>query len=75
MLLVAEVARPRNRYDIRRWATVFPLGMTAVSTLNTGAAAGIPAFWPIGDVLLVIAVGAWLLTCAALWKARRPARS
>ncbi|WP_225729445.1 MULTISPECIES: tellurite resistance/C4-dicarboxylate transporter family protein [unclassified Nocardia] len=75
VLLVAEVARPRNRYDIRRWATVFPLGMTAVATLNTGAAVGIPAFRPIGDALLGIAVGAWLLTCAALWRARRPARS
>ncbi len=26
VLLAAEIARPRLRYDVRRWATVFPLG-------------------------------------------------
>jgi hypothetical protein len=28
-LALAEVARPRLRYDVRRWATVFPAGMYA----------------------------------------------
>lgn len=35
-LLVAEVVRPRLRYDQRRWATIFPLGMTAAAALSVG---------------------------------------
>ncbi|WP_344343617.1 tellurite resistance/C4-dicarboxylate transporter family protein, partial [Kitasatospora putterlickiae] len=38
VLAVAELLRPRLRYDLRRWSTVFPLGMTAVASLSTGGA-------------------------------------
>ncbi|NQE86735.1 hypothetical protein HPY32_06965 [Nocardia terpenica] len=66
VLLVAEAVRPRKHYDIRRWATVFPLGMTAVATLRTGAALGISYLHPLGGALLAIAVAAWVLASAGL---------
>ncbi|MFD4868205.1 hypothetical protein [Streptomyces sp. NPDC058412] len=66
VLLTAELRHPRPRYDIRRWATVFPLGMTSVACLSVAAPAGIGWLRPLGEVLLWIAVGAWLLTFAAL---------
>ncbi|WP_245721362.1 tellurite resistance/C4-dicarboxylate transporter family protein [Nocardia pseudovaccinii] len=66
ILMVAEVIRPRPEYDIRRWATVFPLGMTAVATLTTSTAIDLPALCALGDLLLLVAVGAWALTFAVL---------
>ncbi|MFD9909118.1 tellurite resistance/C4-dicarboxylate transporter family protein [Streptomyces sp. NPDC059063] len=59
VLLVAEVARPRPRYDVRRWATVFPLGMTAVASLSTGVVGGVDGLRALGRVLLWVAVGVW----------------
>ena len=55
VLPAAEVARPRLRYDMRRWATAFPLGMTAAATLSVAAAVG--AGWPRepGQVLVWVA--------------------
>jgi tellurite resistance protein TehA-like permease len=61
VLLIAEVMRPRLRYDVRRWSTVFPLGMTAAASLSVSAAAAIPWLRGLGQVLLWIAVAAWLL--------------
>lgn len=66
ILMVAEVIRPRPEYDIRRWATVFPLGMTAVATLATGAVTDLPALRTLGNLLLLFAVSAWVLTFTAL---------
>ena len=37
-LLLAEVLRPRLRFDARRWSTVFPLGMYAVCSFAAGGA-------------------------------------
>lgn len=39
VLLVAEALRPRLRYDVRRWATVFPMGMTSAATLSVAVGA------------------------------------
>ncbi|MBD3575882.1 tellurite resistance/C4-dicarboxylate transporter family protein [Streptomyces sp. KD18] len=76
VLLGAELRAWRPRYDIRRWATVFPLGMTAAACLSAAGATGVAGLRPLGAVLLWIAVAAWLLTCAALAATglrRRPA--
>lgn len=64
VLAVAELGWPRLRYDVRRWATVFPMGMTAVATLSVATAVG--DFWlkgP-GQVLLWISVAVWLAVAA-----------
>ncbi|MFE9934558.1 tellurite resistance/C4-dicarboxylate transporter family protein [Streptomyces sp. NPDC005533] len=74
VLLTAELRHPRPRYDIRRWATVFPLGMTSVACLSVADPAGIAWLRPLGEVLLWIAVGAWLLTFAALLASHLNAR-
>lgn len=65
VLLAAEAVRPRPRYDIRRWSSVFPLGMTATACLSAAAPTGVPWLRPLGTVLLWVAVGACVLTCAA----------
>ncbi|MGY4741132.1 tellurite resistance/C4-dicarboxylate transporter family protein [Streptomyces sp. ATMOS53] len=76
VLLIAEVAWPRPRYDVRRWATAFPLGMTAAATLSVAAAVDVPALKGPGEVLLWAAVAAWLVVAAlALAAARALVRS
>ncbi|MFJ5138696.1 tellurite resistance/C4-dicarboxylate transporter family protein [Streptomyces sp. NPDC088707] len=62
VLLGGECARPRLGYDVRRWATVFPLGMTAVASLSVAAATGVAWLETSGRVLLWIAVAVWLPT-------------
>ncbi|MFJ6741595.1 tellurite resistance/C4-dicarboxylate transporter family protein [Streptomyces sp. NPDC091279] len=69
VLAVAEAVRPRPRYDVLRWATVFPLGMTAAATLAVGSAARLPWLRGPGQVLLWIAVAGWL--AVAVGAARR----
>lgn len=64
VLAVAELLWPRPRYDVRRWATVFPMGMTAAAALTVATAVDVS--WPkgLGRVLLWIAVAAWLVMAA-----------
>ncbi|WP_071337668.1 tellurite resistance/C4-dicarboxylate transporter family protein [Streptomyces albidoflavus] len=69
VIAVAELRWPRPGYDPRRWATVFPLGMTAVAALTAAGEVG-PATsgWlePLGRVLLWVAVAVWALVAAGL---------
>nr|WP_256070049.1 tellurite resistance/C4-dicarboxylate transporter family protein [Streptomyces sp. DvalAA-14] len=67
-LVYAEIRRPRLSYDVRRWSTIFPLGMTAVASLSLSTSAGVDWLEPLGRVLLWVAVGAWLLTFSGLVK-------
>ncbi|MFH0516711.1 tellurite resistance/C4-dicarboxylate transporter family protein [Streptomyces sp. M41] len=60
ILLAAEIAWPRPHYDVRRWATAFPMGMTAAATLSVAAAVDVPWLEAPGEVLMWIAVSAWL---------------
>lgn len=64
VLVFAEARWPRPRYDMRRWATVFPMGMTAVATLSVAVAVG----WlrTPGQVLLWVTVTAWVLALVGL---------
>ncbi|MEU6377662.1 tellurite resistance/C4-dicarboxylate transporter family protein [Streptomyces sp. NPDC046909] len=71
VLLVAEVVRPRLRYDVRRWATVFPMGMTSAATLSVAAALDVPWLRTPGQVLLWMAVAAWLAVAAGAVGAAR----
>ncbi|MFH9576077.1 tellurite resistance/C4-dicarboxylate transporter family protein [Streptomyces sp. NPDC017454] len=76
VLLAAEIAWPRIRYDVRRWSTVFPLGMTAAATLSVAAVIDVPWLEAPGQALLWIAVAAWLVVAAgALAQARAGLRS
>ncbi|MDC0765836.1 tellurite resistance/C4-dicarboxylate transporter family protein [Streptomyces sp. HD] len=64
VLTVAEIGWPRPHYDVRRWATVFPMGMTAAATLSVSTAMDVPWLRTPGEVLLWIAVVAWLAVAA-----------
>jgi tellurite resistance protein TehA-like permease len=70
VLAVAEVYRPRPHYDIRRWATVFPLGMTAVASLLTSTAAKVAWLDTLGRVLVWIAFAVWGLTLIGFIRSR-----
>jgi tellurite resistance protein TehA-like permease len=61
-LIVAEVRWPRPSYDVRRWATVFPLGMYSVMSTTTGGVAGINGLTQFGHVAAWFALAAWLAT-------------
>ncbi|SEG45128.1 Tellurite resistance protein TehA [Actinacidiphila yanglinensis] len=74
VLAGAEFVRPRLGYDLRRWSTVFPLGMTAVATLSTSQAAKVHRLHGLGSVLLWIALAAWLLVAAG-WLAATARRN
>ncbi|MGW5639085.1 tellurite resistance/C4-dicarboxylate transporter family protein [Streptomyces sp. NPDC003832] len=71
VLLAAEFARPRTGYDVRRWATVFPLGMTAAATLSVAAALDVSWLEGPGEVLLWIAVAVWLVVAVGAVRAFR----
>ncbi|MER5557407.1 MULTISPECIES: tellurite resistance/C4-dicarboxylate transporter family protein [unclassified Streptomyces] len=75
LLLAAEAYRPRPRYDIRRWSTVFPVGMTAAAALFTSDATGIGALHTLGAVVLAIAVAAWLLALAGFVRTQLASRT
>ena len=73
VLLVAEAVRPRPRYALERWGTVFPMGMTAVAALSVSAALGVSWLKGLGEVLLWISVAAWVVVAAgAVRDARGP---
>ena len=73
VLLTAEAEWPRPHLDVRRWATVFPLGMSAAAALSAGTALGIGALHALGTLLLWVAAAAWLtlLTDLAVHHARK----
>jgi tellurite resistance protein TehA-like permease len=71
VLLAAEFLRPRLHFDIRRWATVFPLGMTGVAALSVAAAEHYSWLHTPGQVLTWIGAVAWLATVAAMLYAGR----
>ena len=65
-LVVCEIARPRLRYDVRRWASVLSLGLYAACSFVTGKVAGIAAISDFGHVWTWIAFTGWLLALAGL---------
>lgn len=71
-LLAAEAIRPRLGYDVRRWATVFPVGMYAACSFVTDSAAGVPAATSFARVWVWVAVALWVvLSLAACRRAAR----
>ena len=61
VLVTAELLRPRLGYDVRRWGTVFPLGMYAACSFATGRVTGITGIIEFGRVWTWIAFTASLL--------------
>lgn len=65
VLLAAEVIRPRLRYDIRRWATVFPVGMVAAASFDVGQAARVQGPVQFARVWVWIGFALWCVVLAA----------
>lgn len=66
--LTGEVLRPRLSYDVRRWATVFPLGMYAACSFATGQVTGITGTADFGHGWTWVAFTASLLVLAGLFR-------
>jgi len=62
VLVICEVRWPRLGFDVRRWATAFPLGMTAAATMTAASSTALDGLWPIGVALTWPAV----VVCAVL---------
>ncbi|MGY0018139.1 tellurite resistance/C4-dicarboxylate transporter family protein [Streptomyces sp. cg35] len=75
VLAVAEVLEPRFTYDVRRWSTVFPMGVTAVATLSVATAVETSWLKGPGQVLLWIAVAVWLVTAVGAARSAGAVRS
>jgi tellurite resistance protein TehA-like permease len=73
VLVATELVSPRTRFDIRRWATVFPLGMYAACSFEVGRLHGLHALRSFASVWTWVSVAVWLLvgigTLARLQKA------
>jgi tellurite resistance protein TehA-like permease len=61
VLLTAELRAPRLRYDLRRWSTVFPIGMYAVCSSATSSVGGIGGIGTFADVWIWIALAVWAI--------------
>jgi tellurite resistance protein TehA-like permease len=66
VLIVCEVAKPRLTYDVRRWATVFPLGMYAACSYAAGQVTGITGITSFGQVWTWVALAAFLVALAGM---------
>jgi tellurite resistance protein TehA-like permease len=69
-LVIAEVVRWRPHYNVRRWSTVFPVGMYAAASFVVGEVTHTPAITDFAHVWLWVAVLVWLRIFASmLWRA------
>ena len=65
VLIAAELLSPRLGYDLRRWSTVFPVGMYATSSFVVGAAASTSVPTEFARTWVWIAVAVWAAVAAA----------
>lgn len=69
VLLMAEALRPRLHYEVRRWSTVFPVGMYAACSFVVGAAAAAGAITSFARVWVWVALAVWVVVFFALvWR-------
>jgi tellurite resistance protein TehA-like permease len=66
VLLIAEVVRPRFEYDVRRWSTVFPVGMYAACSFVVGAAAHAGGITSFARAWVWVAVAVWAVVFVAM---------
>ncbi|HUZ69030.1 MAG TPA: tellurite resistance/C4-dicarboxylate transporter family protein [Candidatus Saccharimonadales bacterium] len=69
VLVVVEVAAPRLAYDVRRWSTVFPVGMYAACGYAAGTVLRASPIVAFARAWSWIALAVWLVVFAAmLWQ-------
>ncbi len=66
VLLLAEVLRPRLRYELRRWLTVFPFGMYAACSFVVGTAIHAGAATSFARVWVWVALAVWTAVFVAM---------
>jgi tellurite resistance protein TehA-like permease len=66
VLLAAEALRPRLGYDVRRWSTVFPVGMYAACSFVVGAAVHAAGIIDFARVWVWAGVAVWLVVFVAM---------
>ena len=60
-LVVTEALRPRPEYDVRRWSTVFPVGMYAACSFLVATAVHAPAITDFARAWVWVGVSVWLV--------------
>ena len=66
ILLICEVRWPRLRYSVRRWSTVFPVGMYAACSFVVGDVAKLAGITDFARVWVWVAAAVWLAVIAAM---------
>jgi hypothetical protein len=64
VLLAAEAAKPRIRYDARRWSTVFPVAMYAACSFVVGTEAGAGGLMDFAKIWVWVALAVWVVVFA-----------
>ena len=55
---------PRVRYDVRRWATVFPVGMYSAMSFTAAGVLGAAGIGDFARACAWVALAAWLIVAA-----------
>ncbi len=66
ILLVVEAMRPRLAYDVRRWSTVFPVGMYAACSFIVAAANDASGIRDFARVWVWVGAAVWLIVFTAM---------
>lgn len=66
VLIAAEVMRPRLSYNVRRWSTVFAVGMYAACSFVVGGLTQTPGVTDFARVWVWVALAVWLAVFAAM---------
>ncbi|MEZ0112616.1 tellurite resistance protein TehA-like permease [Catenulispora sp. EB89] len=66
VLAAAEIRWPRLHYDVRRWATLFPIGMIGAATSEVAKATGWSHLTGLGHTMVWIAAAAWIVVFIGL---------
>lgn len=72
ILVAAEATRPRLRYNVRRWSTVFPVGMYAACSFVVGGVTRTRAITDFARVWVWVGVAVWGVVFLAMAR-RAPA--
>lgn len=68
-LIITEAVRPRLAYDVRRWATVFPVGMYAACSFDAGRAARVAGLADFARAWVWVGFALWLVVFVAMaWR-------
>ena len=66
LLIIGELSRPRFAYDVRRWATVFPVAMYSAAGHAVGRVGGAPALVTLARWWGWVALAVWAAVAAGM---------